>query len=75
MSIEMLEYICDGSQSNPSVNRIDERYKIRDCIKQRQSGCKGALLSTKNMGKGLHKPFKAVVNDTSEVLPILVESV
>ena len=27
-----------------------------------------------NIGKGLHKLFKSVVNDISQVLPILVES-
>ena len=34
----------------------------------------GDLLSTKNIGKGLHKVFKAVVNDILQVLPILGES-
>ena len=33
MSREMLEDICDGSQSHPSFNRIEARYKIRDRIK------------------------------------------
>ena len=74
MSMEMLEDICDSSQSHPSVNRRDTRYKIRDSIKQSQPKWKGALLSTQNMGKGLHKVFKAVVNETSQVLPILGES-
>ena len=27
MSTEMLEYICDGSQSHPNVNKIEARYK------------------------------------------------
>ena len=36
ISTEMLEDICDGSQSHPNVNRREERYKIRDYIKQRQ---------------------------------------
>ena len=40
ISTEMLEYIRDGSQSHPSANRIEARYKIRDHIKQRQSGWK-----------------------------------
>ena len=34
---------------------------------------KGALLSKQNMGKGLHKLFKAIVNDISQDLPILGE--
>ena len=33
MSTEMLEDICDGIQSCTDVNRIETRYKIRDCIK------------------------------------------
>ena len=43
MSTEMVEYICDGSQSHPNVNRRETRYKIRDSIKQRQLEWKGAL--------------------------------
>ena len=35
---------------------------------------KGTLLSTQTMGKGLHKVFKAVVNELSQALPILGES-
>ena len=34
ISTEMLEYIRDGSQTHPNVNRIEARYKIRDRIKQ-----------------------------------------
>ena len=35
ISTEMLEDICDGSQTHPNVNRIEARYKIRDNIRQR----------------------------------------
>ena len=59
--MEMLEDICDGSQTHLNVNRRKARYKIHDCIKQRQSEWKGALKATLNMGKGLHKKFKTVV--------------
>ena len=74
MSTEMLEDIRDVSQSHPSVNRREACYKIRDHIKQSQVEWKGAVLSTRNMGKGLHKVFKAVVNEILQVLPILGES-
>ena len=37
MSMEMLEDIRDGSQSRPSVNRIEASYKIHDRIKQSQT--------------------------------------
>ena len=37
ISTEMLEEICDGNQTHPNVNRREARYKIRDCIMQRQS--------------------------------------
>ena len=43
MPADMLEQICDGSQSNLIINRRDARYKIRDRVKQRQAGWKGAL--------------------------------
>ena len=33
MSIDMLEYICDGSQSCPSINRREAHYKIHDRFK------------------------------------------
>ena len=36
MSTEMLEEICEGSQSHPNANRREARYKVRYCIKQRQ---------------------------------------
>ena len=71
---EMLEDICDGSQSHPKVNKIEARYKIRDRIKQRQSEWKGALKATQNMGKVLHKLFKTVIKEISQDLPPLGES-
>ena len=46
ISKEMLENIRDGSQSHSNVNMIEARYKICDCIKQRQSEWKGALKAT-----------------------------
>ena len=33
MSTDMLEDICGGSQSHPSINIIEAHYKIRDHIK------------------------------------------
>ena len=42
-------------------------------MKQSRAEWKGELLSTRNMGKGLHKDFKAVVNEIFQVLPILGE--
>ena len=71
MSTEMLEDICDGSQSHTDINRIEACYKIRDIIKQRQSEWKGAFKATRNMGKGSHKVFKTVVKDISQDLPHL----
>ena len=37
MSTQMLEYICNGIQSHLNVNTRGARYKMRDCIRQRQS--------------------------------------
>ena len=63
MSADILEDIHDISQSHPRINRIEARYKIRDCIKQGQLERKGELLSTQNMGKKLLKLFKDVINE------------
>ena len=57
ISTEMLEDICDGSQTHPNVNRREARYKIRNHIRRSQSEWKGALKSTQSTGKGLHKVF------------------
>ena len=73
MSTDMLEDICDGSKSHPSINRIEAHYNIMHCIKQGKIERKGALLSTQNMGKGLHKIFKAVINEISQTLKNLRE--
>ena len=61
ISTEILEEICDGSKTHPNVNRIEYRYKIFDCIRQRQSECKISLQYTRSMGKGLHKVFSTFV--------------
>ena len=50
MYTEILESIRDGSQSHPSINIIETRYKICDCIKLSQTEWTGALLSMKNTG-------------------------
>ena len=70
----MLEYIRDGSQYHPSINKIESPYKIRDFILKSQEGWKGVLLSTRNTSKGLHKLFKDVIHDILQVLHILGES-
>ena len=50
ISMEMLEDICEVSQTHPNVNRRESRYKIRDRIRQRQSEWKRALRATQNIG-------------------------
>ena len=42
-------------------------------MKGGQAEQKGDLLSTQNMGKGLHKEFNAVVNDILQALNVLGE--
>ena len=74
MSTDMLEDICDGSQSHPNVKKREARYKIRNSIRQRQSERKVALKATQNMGKGLQKTLKTVVKDISQDFPSLGES-
>ena len=74
MSTDMLENICDGSQYCPSINRRAARYRIRDSlIKVKQNG-KECYLSMRSMSKGLHKAFKAFINEISQSLPIWGES-
>ena len=46
ISTEMLEDICDGSQTHPNVNKREARCKIRDSVKQRQSEWKRGLKAT-----------------------------
>ena len=70
MSTEMSEDISGGSKFHLSVNWREARYKIYYHIKRIQTECKKALIYTQNMGKGLHKVFKAFINDISQVLPI-----
>ena len=70
MSTDMLEDIRDHSQSHPSINRRNSRYKIRDHIKRGQSEWKRTLLSTQNMVKVSLEVFKDVANDISQSLPI-----
>ena len=43
---EMLEDICDRSQTHQNVNKREACYKIRDCVRQRQLEWKGALNAT-----------------------------
>ena len=74
ISTEMLEDIRDGSQTHPKVNRREARYKICDHIRQKKSEQKGALKSTRSMGKCLHKVFSTVVKEISRDLTPLGES-
>ena len=74
ISTEILEEICDGSQTHPNFNRREAHYRIRDCFKQRQSEKKGALKATRSMGKGLHKVFSTVVKEILQELTPLGES-
>ena len=74
ISTEMLEDICDGSQTHTNVNRGEERYKIRDRIRKIQSEWKGALKAMLSMGKGLHNVFSTIVKDISQELTNFGES-
>ena len=46
ISKDMLEDICDTSQTNPKVNKSEAHDKIRTRIRQRQLEWKGALKAT-----------------------------
>ena len=74
ISTETLHDIRDGSQTHLYVDKREERCKIRDRIKKRQSEWKVALRATHNMGKGLHKVFSTIVSEISQELTNLGES-
>ena len=61
ISTEMLQDIRDGSHTRPNFNKTEARYKIRYCIRQRQSEWKGTLKATRSTEKILHKVFSTVV--------------
>ena len=74
ISTEILQDICDGSQTHLNVNRREARYKIRDRIRKKEYQWKGALKATRSMGKGLHKVFSTVVKEILQELTLLGES-
>ena len=63
----------DGNQTHPNINKREARHKIRDRIRQIQSEWKGALKSTRSMGKGLHEVFSMVVKEIWQELTPLGE--
>ena len=74
MSTDIPEDICHVSHYHPVINRRDVRYKIFDCIKQRQLEWKVALRATRNMSKGSHKVFKTFEKKILQDLPPLGKS-
>ena len=68
ISTEMLEDICDGSQTHPNVDKREARYKIRDHIRRKELKWKGSLKTMQSMGKGLHKVFSTIVKEISQEL-------
>ena len=74
MSTEMLEDICDRSQSHPNASRIEACYRIHYHSNKRQLKWKRALKVTRKTGKGLYKVFKTVVKNISQYLPPFSES-
>ena len=71
ISTDTLENIRDRSQSHPKVQQREARYKIRDCIRQRQPEWKEEFKTTRSMRKGLHKVFSTVVKEILQDLPSL----
>ena len=63
ISTDMIEDICDRTQTHLRINRREACYKIRDSIRQRQLDWKGVLKAMQSMGKSLHKVFKTVVKE------------
>ena len=63
ISTEMLQHICDRSQTHLNVNIRDARYKISVSIRQRQLEWEGGLKAMRITGKGLRKVFSTIVKD------------
>ena len=74
ISTDMLEYICDGIQTNPSVTKRETRYEIRDIVRRTESQWKGALKYTRNTETGLHKIFCTIVKEISQEMTNFRES-
>ena len=70
----MFEDIHDGIQTHLNVNRREACYKIRDCIRKRQSEWRRALKATQSMEKGLQKVFSTFVIENFQELTALEES-
>ena len=71
ISTNTLEDIRNVNYLHPGINTRYARLKIHERIRQTQGEWKGLELSAKRVGKGLHKIFKAVVNELKNLLPIL----
>ena len=54
ISMDDPEDIRDGNYVHPNIHARYARFRIRDGIRQVHSKWKGAELSSKMMGKGLH---------------------
>ena len=70
-STNVLEEILYGSQTHLDINARYARFKIRDRIKQIKNERKVSERLAKSMGKGLHKLFKAIVNELKNEFPTL----
>ena len=68
-----LEDIMDRTHVYPIINARYSRLIICDQIRRVKSKRKGADLSAKRVGKGLHEFFKIVVKDLKNSLSDLVE--
>ena len=63
ISTEMLEDICDGSQTHLNVKRREARYKIRDHIRQIQTHrhCKIGRASCRCVSNTWHTCFEIMI--------------
>ena len=70
ISMDDPEDIRDGNYVHPNIHARYSRFKIRDGIRHVHSKWKGAEISSKMMGKGLHSVFKAIVKELNNSLPV-----
>ena len=72
ISTYYIYYIRYGSHTHTNINPRYFRLKICYHVTQSKNEWKESELSENNIGKGLHKLFKTVVNEWNKSLPNLL---
>ena len=63
MNMDIIEDISEGIQSNPSINRIESRYKIHDRIKKGDWNIKESYYQHKTRAKFYTNYFRPLLTN------------